>query len=242
MALTPAVETRFPLDASIYQMNEAARFLALPEKTLRRWIDGDRRFGRRIEPLIRPASTGVTDVTWGEFIEAGLLAEYRNRRLPLTKLRPLIADLREGLGTPYPLAVGQPLYAEGGELLWRLQEKSGLDESLFLVVNASSEGYQLALSDMAERFASRVEFRSYGEGTAIRWYPGTRGNRRIVIDPTVRFGLPSIAGIRTEVIAEFATAGETLTTISNYYTRYGLTRVDIEEAICFERRLRGPTT
>ena len=80
----------FPLDAPVYQMNEAARLLGLPDKTLRRWIDGDRRFGRIIEPLIRPLTTGDTDVTWGEFVEAGLLAQYRVRRLPLQKLRPLI--------------------------------------------------------------------------------------------------------------------------------------------------------
>ena len=34
----------FPLDAPVYQMNEAARLLELPDKTLRRWIDGGRRF------------------------------------------------------------------------------------------------------------------------------------------------------------------------------------------------------
>ena len=43
----------FPLDRPVYQMNEAARLLGLPDKTLRRWIDGDRRFDRTIEPLIR---------------------------------------------------------------------------------------------------------------------------------------------------------------------------------------------
>ena len=123
----------FPLDRSVYQMNEAARLLGLPDKTLRRWIDGDRRFDRTIEPLIRPEHTGDANVSWGEFVEAGLLAEYRVRRLPMEKLRPLIADLREQMGTPYPLALARPLYSDGRNLLWRLQEKSGIDEELFLV-------------------------------------------------------------------------------------------------------------
>ena len=148
----------FPLGDPVYQMNEAARLLGLPDKTLRRWIDGDRRFDKAIEPLIRPTSTGSTDVTWGEFVEAGLLAQYRVRRLPLEKLRPLISDLREELGTPYPLAEARPLYSDGRELLWRVQKQRGIEEDLFLVVNTASTGYQLALSDVATHFASRVEF------------------------------------------------------------------------------------
>ncbi len=38
------------LHRPVYQMNEAARLLGVPDKTLRRWIDGDRRFERVIEP------------------------------------------------------------------------------------------------------------------------------------------------------------------------------------------------
>ena len=37
-----------PLDRPVYQVNEAARLLRLPDKTLRRWLDGDRRFDRVI--------------------------------------------------------------------------------------------------------------------------------------------------------------------------------------------------
>ena len=227
----------FPLDAPVYQMNEAARLLELPDKTLRRWIDGDRRFDKVIEPLIRPTSTGSTDVTWGEFVEAGLLAQYRVRRLPLDKLRPLISDLREELGTLYPLAQGSPLYSDGGELLWKVQKRRGIDEGLFLVVNTASNGYQLALSEVATHFASRVEFEPPRVGVVTKWYPGKLNGKRIVLDPRVAFGLPTILGVRTEVIAEFAAAGETMQTIQGFYAGYGLTVSDIEEAIRFERSL-----
>lgn len=227
----------FPLDAPVYQMNEAARLLGLPDKTLRRWIDGDRRFDRIIEPLIRPTATGDTDVTWGEFVEAGLLAQYRVRRLPLEKLRPLIASLREELGTPYPLAEGRPLYSDGRELLWRVQKQQGIDADLFLVVNTASIGYQLALSEVATHFASRVDFEPPQVGVAARWYPGTLNGRRIVLDPRVAFGLPTIVGVRTEVIAEFAAAGEPIAAIQESYATYGLTISDVEEAIRFEGSL-----
>ena len=227
----------FPLDAPVYQMNEAARLLGLPDKTLRRWIDGDRRFDRVVEPLIRPLTTGDTDVTWGEFVEAGLLAQYRVRRLPLEKLRPLIAGLREELGTPYPLAEGRPLHSDGRELLWRVQKQQGIDADLFLVVNTVSTGYQLALSEVATHFASRVEFEPPRIGVVTRWYPGKLNGRRIVLDPRVAFGIPTISGVRTEVIAEFAAAGESIAVIQASYASYGLTVSDVEEAIRFESSL-----
>lgn len=37
--------------------------------------------------------------------------------------------------TGRPLALARPLYSDGRNLLWRLQEKSGIEEELFLVVN-----------------------------------------------------------------------------------------------------------
>lgn len=228
----------FPLDRSVYQMNEAARLLGLPDKTLRRWIDGDRRFDRTIEPLIRPEHTGDTNVTWGEFVEAGLLAEYRVRRLPMEKLRPLIADLREQMGTPYPLAQARPLYSDGRNLLWRVQEKSGIDEELFLVVNDRTDnGYQLLLSEVARQFASRVEFEPPETGVVIKWFPWRSKGRRIVIDPRVAFALPTISGVRTEVIAEFAAAGEPIPAIQGFYADYDLSESDIGEAIRFEQSL-----
>ena len=227
----------FPLDAPVYQMNEAARLLGLPDKTLRRWIDGDRRFDRIIEPLIRPIPTGDTDVTWGEFVEAGLLAQYRVRRLPLERLRPLIAGLREELGTIYPLAEGRPLYSDGRELLWRVQKQRGIDANLFLVVNTAQTGYQLALSEVATHFASRVDFEPPQIGVVTRWYPGKLNGRRIVLDPRVAFGIPTISGVRTEMIAEFAAAGEPIAVIQESYGAYGLTISDIEEAVHFESSL-----
>ena len=224
------------LDRAVYQMNEAARLLGIPDKTLRRWLDGDRRFERVIDPLIRPERTGETDVTWGEFVEAGFLQECRHRRLPIESLRPLIVALRRELDTLYPLAQARPLYSDGQQLLWREQQSLGIEPDLFLVVEGSSgDRRQLVLAPIAMQFFSRVEFEppDTESGTAARWYPW-RENRRIVLDPRVAFGLPHINGVRTEVIAELRAAGESISTLRTVYGGYGLTRADIEEAVRFE--------
>ena len=227
------------LHRPVYQMNEAARLLGVPDKTLRRWIDGDRRFERVIEPLIRRERTGETQVTWGEFVEAGFLAECRDKRLPIERLRPLIEALRSRLESEYPLAQARPLYTDGRQLLWREQENLRIDRDLFLVVEgSSSDPYQLMLAPVAEQFFSRVEFEppDTERGLAARWHPWPQ-HPRIVLDPRVAFGLPHIGGVRTEMIAELRVAGESMSTLQSLYGEYGLSRRDLEEAVIFENSL-----
>jgi uncharacterized protein (DUF433 family) len=224
------------LDKPVYQINEAARLLRLPDKTLRRWIDGDRRFDKVIEPLIRPTSTGDTDVTWGEFVEAGLLREFRHRSLPIERLRPLIAGLRERLGEPYPLAIARPLFAGGKEMLWEEQVAKETPESMLLVARGGHEdGYQLVLGEIAREFVSRVEFEPPETGVAAKWYPAT--TRRIVLDPRVSFGLPTINGVRTETLAELSSAGEPDSEIARIYSDLGISVDDVRNASEFERSL-----
>jgi len=232
-------DSSVPLDRPTYQMNEAARLLDLPDKTLRRWLDGDRRFDKVMEPLIRPEPTGSTDVTWGEFVEAGFLREFRYKQLPIERLRPLISALRERLQTPYPLAQARPLYSSGRDLLWREQETQSLDDALFLVVRGKPEdGYQLVLSDVAREFVSRVDFEPPEIGAVARWYPMGGEAKRIALDPRIAFGLPTINGIRTEALAELRAAGEPVKLIEGVYRDFGISAADIELALRFERQLR----
>jgi uncharacterized protein (DUF433 family) len=231
--------TRNLLDRPVYQVNEAARLLGLPDKTLRRWLDGDRRFDVAIEPLIRDTPTGSWDVTWGEFVEAGFLSGYRYKQLPMERLRPLIRNLREELGTKYPLAEARPLFTDGRDLLWQEQSRHDLHEGLLLVVRGrADEGYQLVLSDVAKAFIERVDFEPDINGVAVRWFPLGGDNKRISLDPEVAFGLPTIGGVRTETIAELVEAGETIESICNVYGSLGIMGTDVDAAVAFELQMR----
>jgi hypothetical protein len=53
--------------------------------------------------VIRLQPRGDRSVTWAEFVEAGLLREYRRtHRVPMAELRTFTDLLREQLSVPYP--------------------------------------------------------------------------------------------------------------------------------------------
>jgi hypothetical protein len=65
------------LDREMYSETEAARLLRVAKSTLHYWLEGGVRRGRRYSPVIRVEPRESRIVTWAEFIEAGLLRQYR---------------------------------------------------------------------------------------------------------------------------------------------------------------------
>lgn len=107
---------------------EAARLLRVPQGTLHYWLEGGERRGKRYPPIIRERPCETRTVTWAEFVEAGLLRQYRRERgVPMAELRAVIGRLREELGVPYPLAHEQPFVGEGRQLTRTVQDEVGLD-------------------------------------------------------------------------------------------------------------------
>ena len=163
------------LDREVYAMSEAARLLGVRTARLRSWVDGYRRAGRTYEPVIRLHPTGSDVLTWGEFVEAGYLREYRiKHEISLQRLRPAIIALREQFGVPYPLAHAKP-YVADRELVFELQEELGLGGGLAPLVVVRNR--QLILSDAARSFVEKVEFASPEDGPVVRLYPDSRFER-----------------------------------------------------------------
>lgn len=92
------------LTRRLYHVADAARLLRMPPSTLRYWIEGD----QKRPPVLRDEASGDPTLTWGEFVEAGLLREYRIRDVSLQHLRVVIDILRDKFGVPYPLAHFRP--------------------------------------------------------------------------------------------------------------------------------------
>ncbi|HZJ04721.1 MAG TPA: DUF433 domain-containing protein [Nocardioidaceae bacterium] len=212
------------LDRAIYCYPDVDRLVGLHSGTARRWLEGYERGGRFYDPVLRPEPTGGDDVTWGEMVEARLLAEFRSRDVPVQRLRPAIVQLRKEFG-PYPLAHARPfLDVEGRELVRFVQEQVGLERPLQLVVVRNG---QLVLVDAAERFRSAVE---YVGDVVGRLKPDIR-TPDVVMDPRHSFGQPAIRNVRTESLAEDFRAGTSREELADLYD---LSTQQVDEAIRFE--------
>ncbi|HVV77173.1 MAG TPA: DUF433 domain-containing protein [Mycobacteriales bacterium] len=78
------------LERPVYGMTEVDELLSLSSGTARRWIDGYERRGRHYDPVVRHESTDSDLVTWGEFVETRLLAQYRDAGVPMLRMRPVV--------------------------------------------------------------------------------------------------------------------------------------------------------
>jgi uncharacterized protein (DUF433 family) len=214
----------------MYSEAEAARLLHLPQSTLHYWLEGGDRPGRTYRPVIRTEPRGSRSVTWAEFVEAGLLREYRRtHKIPMPELRNFIDHLREDFGVPYPLAHRRPFVA-GQKLVLKAQADAGLDPEFCLVV---AVGGQLLLTYPSEAFLARV---TWDGDIAAGWRPDANPDSPVRILPDIRFGRPSIKGISTETLWEQADVGEDVEDIAEVY---GLEVADVRWALGYENSQRA---
>jgi uncharacterized protein (DUF433 family) len=218
------------LEREVYSEAEAARLLRVPPSTLHYWLEGGIRRGKTYKPVIRVEPSGGRTVTWAEFVEAGLLREYRRtHKVPMTELRAFIDLLREHFGVPYPLAHRRP-YIVGKELVLAAQEQAGLDPEFCLVAAVSG---QLLLTPASEAFVRRV---TWDDDIATGWRPDPNEESPVRIEPDVRFGRPSITGVSTGTIWEQDEDGAEVDEIADVYR---LEVADVRWALAYENSQRA---
>ncbi|MGH3500139.1 MAG: DUF433 domain-containing protein [Nocardioidaceae bacterium] len=215
------------LEREIYSYGDVDRLVGLTPGTAKRWLNGYSRGGADYAPILREQPRSEDVVTWGEMVEARLLAEYRAKRVAVRHMRPAIERLRSEFG-PYPLAHARPfLEVEGHELVMQIQHEVGLADPLQLVVVRNN---QLMLSDAVARFRASVDYDQAGSATSIVPQPRTPN---ILLDPTRSFGQPVIRGraVQTSTIAEDYRAGASIGEIADLYD---LTSEQVDEALRYE--------
>lgn len=212
------------LDRAIYSYADVDRLAGLHAGTARRWLDGYERGGRFYEPVLREEPTGVDAVTWGEMVEARMLAEFRSKQVPVQRLRPAIVRLRQEFGR-YPLAHARPfLDVEGRELVRSVQDEVGIDRPLqFMVIRNG----QTMLAPASERFQQIV---GYSDGVVVQLNPDAR-TPAVVMDPARAFGQPAVRNVRTDALAEDYRAGTSREVLADLYD---LDPDQVDEAIRFE--------
>jgi len=163
------------LDREMYTEAAAARLLRVAPSTLHWWLEGR---PPRYRPVIRVEPTNSRNVTWAEFVEAGLLRSYRREHdVPLKELREFIDRLRDEFKVPYPLADRRPYVGSGRRLLIDLQDRSHLDPEFCLVAIANG---QTVLTAPGEEFFERVDWSGDQPvaGALMRTLPRRSGSTR----------------------------------------------------------------
>jgi uncharacterized protein (DUF433 family) len=219
------------LDREMFSEAEAARLLRMPQRTLNYWLEGGQVRGRTYRPVIRvEPQGGHAAVTWAEFVEAGLLREYRRAHgIPMAELRAFIDQMRQRFGIPYPLASERP-YASGRDLVAQAQEDADLDAGLCLVAVVRN---QFVLTPAADSFYRRVTW----EGdVAAAWRPHDDPQSPVLMEPGMRAGRPAVKGISTEALWEHEQAGEAVTDIA---ADFDLDEEDVLWALAYETSARA---
>lgn len=218
------------LEREVYSMGEAARLLGVTTQRLRGWVDGYNRGRTEYGPVIRPERTGNEAVTWGEFVEAGYLREYRVRGVSLQRMRRVVQALRGRFDLPYPLAHSR-LVLFGHDVVLEVEEEVGLGRELSML--RAHDG-QLVLAPKARDFFEKVEFAPAAHGLggeALRMFPDKAVAPAVVIDPLRQFGSPVVRNTRTENLYELFRAGDSVASIARGYR---LPVGAVEDAIRYE--------
>ena len=218
-----------------YGVVDAARYLRMPQATLRSWVLGrlyPTSKGHRVfRPVIRLPQPDWPALSFVNLVEAHVLeAIRREHEIPLGKVRAAMSVLERKFGSEHPLADHQ-------------FETDGLDlfiEKAGLLINLTQDG-QLAIRQIVHAYLKRIE--RDVRGIPVRLYPFTRKRdldepRSVVIDPSISFGRPVLVGtgIATAVVAERFKAGETIEDLARDYARGAL---EIQEAIRCELPLEA---
>jgi uncharacterized protein (DUF433 family) len=217
------------LDTEIYTISQASSLLEVAASTLQWWLEGGVRADKRYKPVLRVEPTGSTMLTWGEFVEAGYLREYRRELgVSLQQLRKFIEILRSELNVPYPLAHSKPFVGAGAQLVIQAQRGARLNPELWLFVPVS--GQIVLPTAPTDAYLRKVDFAEGDQQWVERIHPLGKESP-VVFDPVYSFGEPTVAGVRTEVLAELVEAGEPLEELAG---EYQLTIGELKAAVAYE--------
>ena len=229
-------------DVPLYTVAEAARYLDVPESTLRTWTHGYRRHADgRPDVLGAPVLTAMSRrgrngpvIPFVGLAEGLVLTAMRRSGVPLQRIRPALTRLESELGLQHALA-SRRLYTDGAEVLFDYAEHgddpAAARAARELVVVRND---QRVFNEIVESYLSRVEFGADGYARLIR-LPAYEV-AELVVDPERGFGQPVFArgGARLEDALSLFRAGESLDVVAD---EYGMPVDELEDAVRIATRV-----
>ena len=182
-------------DTPRYSPAEAGRLTGLRSDRIRRWLRGyeynyspaGSSSSRRIlkGPVVR--RQGAAESPYASFLDlVDLLFVERFLRVghSLQKIRKALIEADEIIGGHH---FAQRCYFTDGREIYLQVRNKGAENLLQLL-----SGGQWVIAEVIREFARQIDF-DQSTGFAEKWYPAGK-NGRIVLDPRVAFGAPSVVG------------------------------------------------
>jgi uncharacterized protein (DUF433 family) len=208
----------------LYSFAEADRLAKVTPNTSRRWLKGYHFWyspdERRTMPPITPRSEPTDAVSFVDLMEVAAIGKLRDKGFSLGRIREINEYCRIYLHKPRPL-VTETFKVKGRDIF--------VEASYGVLLNVGYEAGMQAWDEVLDPFLDTVE---YENELVRRWWPLGKACR-VVVDPDYGFGLPVIegTGVRTEIIAERARAGDSTEEITY---DFGVTPDQIEDALRWE--------
>lgn len=171
------------LGVGLYTPAEAAMYARIPTQTLNRWMFGD----ARGDAVLTPRMSDEKIINFLEFVEAmSIRAIVTNRRVPLHKVRQAIDLCSRKYKIKHPFARRHTTYLLGDDLVIKLPEHDDI------VLISGREANQHLMKEIVEVHLQDLSWGADGLARAYDAYHWR--DRRITMDPEIRFGEPIIHG------------------------------------------------
>lgn len=212
------------INRPLYSFAESDRLANVTENTSRRWLKGYSFWysptERRFMPPVTPSGGPKTGVSFVDLMEVAAIGKLIGMGFSLKRIRKINSVARVYLRTERPL-VTETFRVTGHDIFVR--------EDFGVLVNVGRDAGMRAWEEVLDPFLDTVE---YEDEVVRRWWPLGK-EAGVLIDPDYGFGLPVIegTGVRTEIIAERAEAGDSTDEITY---DFDVTPKQIQAALRYE--------
>ena len=206
-----------------YQVGEAARYAQTAPQTVSYWHYSTGQLGPAL-----PGSQRRQPLSYMELIEVAFVAFFRNEGVSLQRIRRAREYAAQNLTSEHPF-VEYRWKTEGLHLLMDFGQFEQTDD--FDKIVLGDIGGQLAWGPMMEHKFAEFDYESLGnENWALRWHPAGRRSK-VVIDPRISFGAPTVEGLPTWVIRGRWKAEEG---VDEIIEDFGISRDAVVDGLRFE--------
>jgi uncharacterized protein (DUF433 family) len=225
------------LSIGLYSVPEASRLVNVPARSIRRWLFGylhshTNKSGKQSslspplwEPQYKADDFSEKVIGFRDLMEIRFVSAFVGAGLPLAVVRQCLETARNNYGE-YPLSTRR--FGTDGKTIFH--DAVGAHAELF---DLRKRQYAFGQVIRPSLYAG-IEYQG---SVALRWFPETRSQKNIVIDPELGFGKPALieSGVPTSTLyASFLIEDKSTARVARIFE---LPKAQVEAAIKFEEKL-----